>query len=155
MNKKYLKENDKAPSFTLMDSGENKVSLSDFKNKKTIILYFYPKDLTPGCTKEACDFSSHLKEFEKLNTVILGISFDEPEKHQKFIEKYNLKHTLLSDTDKKVAKAYGVYQQKSLYGRKFMGIVRSTFVIGKDGKIKKIFPKVKVDRHWKEVLEAI
>lgn len=153
--KKPLEEGNLAPNFSLLDSSRNKISLEKFRGEKNIILYFYPKDMTPGCTTEACDFSANLKQFEKLDAVILGISFDDSEKHQKFIDKYKLKHILLSDIEKKVANAYGVYQQKSLYGKKFMGIVRSTFVIGKDGRIKKIFPKVKVNGHWKEVLETL
>lgn len=150
-----LSEGDIAPDFELIDSEGKTVSLKQFKGKKNVVLYFYPKDMTPGCTQEACDFSENLKKFEKSNAVVLGASFDNSEKHQKFIEKYKLKHILLSDLDKKVVNAYGVYQQKSLYGKKFMGIIRSTFVIGKDGKIKKIFPKVKVNGHWEEVLEAL
>lgn len=150
-----LQEADPAPDFKLPDATGNKISLKDFKGKKNVVLYFYPKDLTPGCTTEACDFSTHLKQFEKKNAVVIGVSLDDEARHQKFIEKYNLKHILLSDNSKKVSEAYGVYQQKSLYGRKFMGIVRSTFVIDKDGKIKKIFPKVKVAGHWQEVLDCL
>jgi peroxiredoxin Q/BCP len=111
--------------------------------------------MTPGCTQEACDFSEHLKAFEKKGAEVIGVSFDDKERHRKFIEKYRLKHLLLSDVEKKVADAYGVYQEKSLYGRKFMGIVRSTFVIDPQGKIKKIYPKVKVGGHWQEVLESL
>ncbi len=151
--KANLQEGDLAPNFTLPDAQGEKVSLKDFQGKKNVVLYFYPKDMTPGCTQEACDFSENLSEFYKKDVVILGVSFDSEEKHQKFIQKYNLKHRLLSDQDKKVAELYGVYQEKSLYGKKFMGIVRSTFVINKKGKIIKIFPKVKVNNHWKEVIE--
>lgn len=155
MKNRLLKDEELAPDFTLPNSKEQKITLSSFKKNKNVVLYFYPKDMTPGCTTESSDFSSHIEEFKKLETEILGISFDDPKKHQKFIDKYQLKQTLLSDEEKKVAKAYGVYQQKMLYGKKFMGIVRSTFIIGKDGKIKKIFPKVKVKDHWKEVLDFI
>ena len=155
MPKKELKEGDKAPDFSLPDQEGNKVKLSDFAGKKNVVLYFYPKDLTPGCTAEACAFSEANAKFAKKDAVILGVSFDEAKTHQKFIGKYGLKIDLLSDLDKKVAEKYGVYQEKSLYGRKFMGIVRSTFVIDKKGKIQKIFPKVKVEGHWKEVLDAI
>lgn len=150
-----LQEGDKAPSFKLPDQNGKVVSLNDFKGKKNVVLYFYPKDLTPGCTTEACDFSSNLKQFEKKDAVVLGVSLDDEARHLKFIEKYKLAHSLLADVNRKASEAYGVYQQKSLYGKKFMGIVRSTFVIGKDGKIKKIFPKVKVAGHWKEVLESL
>lgn len=150
-----LKEGDKAPDFTLPDADGKNISLSDFKGKKSVVLYFYPKDMTPGCTKEACSFSERLPAFHKKDAVILGVSFDGEASHRKFIEKNGLKITLLSDTDKKVAGLYGVYQEKSLYGRKFMGIVRSTFVIDRQGKIKKIFPKVKVEGHWKEAFEAL
>jgi len=150
-----LQEGDKAPEFNLSDSDGKRRSLKDFKGKKSVVLYFYPKDMTPGCTQEACDFTEHLKAFEKKGAEVIGVSFDDEERHRKFIEKYGLKHLLLSDTDKKVANAYGVYQEKSLYGRKFMGIVRSTFVIDPQGKIKKVYPKVKVDGHWQEVLESL
>jgi len=150
-----LKEGDKAPDFKLPDPNGDLISLKDFQGKKKIVLYFYPKDLTPGCTTEACDFSANLKAFEKKNAVVLGVSLDDSARHQKFIEKYQLAHTLLSDVDKKVSQAYGVYQQKSLYGRKFMGLVRSTFVIDEKGKLLKVFPKVKVAGHWKEVLESL
>ncbi len=149
-----LESGDKAPAFKLKDQTGKAVSSSDFKGKN-VVLYFYPKDMTPGCTTEACDFSANLKQFEKKNAVIIGVSLDDELRHQKFAEKYKLQHILLADTDKKVSEAYGVYQQKSLYGKKFMGIVRSTFVIDANGKIKKIFPKVKVAGHWKEVLDSI
>ncbi|KAB2836670.1 peroxiredoxin, partial [bacterium] len=118
-------------------------------------LYFYPKDMTPGCTTEACDFSGDSAKFAKKDAVVLGVSFDDAASHQKFIAKHKLKLTLLSDLDKKVADKYGVYQEKSLYGKKFMGIVRSTFVIDKQGRLKKIFPKVKVAGHSDEVLAAL
>lgn len=150
-----LQAGDAAPDFKLPDAEGNKVSLKDFRGKKKVVLYFYPKDLTPGCTTEACDFSANLKAFEKKNAVVLGVSLDDADRHQKFIEKYKLAHTLLSDVDKKVSQSYGVYQQKSLYGRKFMGLVRSTFVIDEKGKLLKVFPKVKVAGHWKEVLESL
>ena len=150
-----LSEGDKAPGFELTDPNGKKVSLKDFWGKKNVVLYFYPKDMTPGCTQEACDFSKHLPVFTKKDTVVIGVSFDDEKSHLKFIQKHGLKIILLSDHDKKTANAYGVYQEKSLYGRKFMGIVRSTFVIDKKGKIKKAFPKVKVNGHWEEVLEAL
>ncbi len=155
MAKKNLAEGVEAPDFELPDQDEKKIRLSQFRNKKNVILYFYPKDLTSGCTQQACDFSEHLTPFQKQDAVILGVSFDDAAKHQKFIEKNGLKICLLSDLQKKVADLYGVYQEKSLYGRKFMGIVRTTFVIDKKGKIKKIFPKVKVNGHWEQALDAL
>ncbi len=111
--------------------------------------------MTPGCTQEACDFSENLKTFEKADAVVLGVSLDDVLRHQKFRAKYGLEHTLLADIEAKVSTLYGVYQEKSLYGKKFMGIVRTTFVIDKKGKIRKIFPKVKVENHWKEVRESL
>lgn len=150
-----LKEGDKAPDFTLSNQDGKKIKLSSFKGKKNVILYFYPKDLTPGCTQEACDFTANKNKFSKKDAVILGVSFDDEKKHQRFIEKNNLKIDLLADVDKKVGDLYGVHQMKSFMGRKFKGIVRSTFVIDKKGKIKKIFPKVKVNGHTEEVLEAL
>ncbi|MFO1464353.1 MAG: thioredoxin-dependent thiol peroxidase [bacterium] len=152
---KELKEGAAAPDFTLTDQDGKKVKLSDFQGKKNVVLYFYPKDMTPGCTTEACDFSASAAKFAKRDAVILGVSFDDAASHQKFIAKHKLKLTLLSDLDKKVADKYGVYQEKSLYGKKFMGIVRSTFVIDKKGKLKKVFPKVKVAGHADEVLRAL
>ena len=148
-----LQEGDSAPDFTLPNADGTLIHLRQFRGKKNVVLYFYPKDMTPGCTQEACDFTENLAEFNKKDVVILGVSFDDEKSHQKFIRKHNLQHSLLSDKDKKVAELYGVYQEKSLYGRKFMGIVRSTFVINKKGKIIKIFPKVKVNLHWKEVIQ--
>ncbi len=149
-----LSEGDKAPAFKLAsDSGET-ISLADLKGK-TVVLYFYPKDLTPGCTQEACDFRDESAAFKKRKAVILGVSADSVERHGKFRDKLGLKFPLLADEDKKVCKAYGVWQEKSLYGKKFMGIVRTTFVIGPDGKIVKVFPKVKVKDHVAEVLEAL
>jgi peroxiredoxin Q/BCP len=155
MPQKEWKAGDSAPDFTLTDAEGKTIKLSQFKGKKNVVLYFYPKDLTPGYTQEACDFSKNVPKFSKKGAVILGVSFDSPERHQKFIKKYGLKVQLLSDEDKKTADRYGVYQEKSLYGRKFMGIVRSTFVIDKKGQIIKIFPKVKVNGHWEEVLQAL
>lgn len=148
-----LKEGDLAPSFTLeSDSGE-KISLKDFKGK-TVVLYFYPKDMTSGCTQQACDFRDQKVKLTRAGTVILGISKDSIQRHQKFKEKENLNFSLLSDEDGKVCQAYGVWKEKSMYGRKYMGIERTTFVIGVDGKIQKIFPKVKISGHVDEVLEV-
>jgi thioredoxin-dependent peroxiredoxin len=148
-----LEEGKKAPDFTAIDQSGVKVKLSSFKNKKNIVLYFYPKDMTPGCTTEACDFRDNFKKFK--DTEILGVSIDSPERHQKFIEKQNLPFTLISDEDKKVVEKYGVWQEKSMYGKKFMGIVRSTFIIDKTGKIRKMYLKVKVKGHVEEVLEIV
>jgi peroxiredoxin Q/BCP len=145
------KEGSKAPAFTCVDDQDQEVSLTDFKGK-TVILYFYPKDMTPGCTTEACDFRDSMSRLNKLDVVVLGVSKDSPESHRKFKKKEGLRFSLLSDESGKVCKAYGVWQEKSLYGRKFMGIVRTTFIIGPDLKIRKIFEKVKVNGHVDEIL---
>lgn len=148
-----LEEGKKAPDFSAIDQNGDKVKLSSFRNKKNVVLYFYPKDMTPGCTTEACDFRDSFKKFK--DTEILGVSIDSPERHQKFIEKQSLPFTLISDEDKKVVEKYGVWQEKSMYGKKFMGIVRSTFIIDKTGKIRKMYPKVKVKGHVEEVLKIV
>ena len=155
MPKKELKKGDAAPGFTLPSSEGGTILLDQFKGKKSVVLFFYPKDHTPGCTKEACDFRDGLSRFHKKNTMVFGISLDSIDSHQRFIDKYNLTFPLLSDEDISVSKAYSVYKQKSLYGRKFWGIERTTFIIGKDGKINEIFQKVKVDGHADEVLKAL
>jgi peroxiredoxin Q/BCP len=144
----------KAPAFTLPASSGEEVSLSDFLGK-TIVLYFYPKDDTPGCTKEACDFRDAQRKFSSRKAVVLGVSPDSLKSHDRFIAKFELPFVLLADTDHAVAEAYGVWTEKSMYGRTYMGIERSTFVIGPDGKVKAIFRKVKVDGHVDEVLEAV
>ncbi|CAI2717878.1 thioredoxin-dependent thiol peroxidase [Nitrospina watsonii] len=148
-----IKEGNKAPDFTAPDQDGNKVKLSAYKGKKNVVLYFYPKDMTPGCTTEACDFRDLHKKFK--DTQVLGVSIDAPERHQKFIEKYDLPFTLISDVDKKVVEKYGVWQEKKLYGKTFMGIVRSTFLIDKQGVVRKIWPKVKVKGHAEEVLASL
>ncbi len=148
-----LKEGKKSPDFTALDQNGSKVKLSSFKGKKNVILYFYPKDMTPGCTTEACDFRDHFPRFK--STEILGVSIDPIERHQKFIEKHDLPFTLLSDPDKKLVEKYGVWQEKKLYGKTFMGIVRSTFIIDKKGVLRKAYPKVKVKGHVEEVLEFL
>ena len=145
---------DRAPDFTLPSSNGKSIKLSDLKGKN-VVLYFYPKDDTPGCTKEACTFRDNLPKFGELDAVILGVSKDSLDSHSGFIKKYGLNFTLLSDEDLKVNNLYGTWVEKENYGRKYLGTERSTFVIGKDGKIKKIFRKVKVDGHEKEVLEAL
>ena len=149
-----LKVGDKAPEFTLPSSDGSQVSLKDLKGKP-FILYFYPKDDTPGCTKEACDFRDLRKKFQSADAEIYGVSFDSIKSHQKFTTKYKLPFPLLADEDKSVAQKYGVYKQKSFMGKSYMGIERSTFVIGPDQKIAKVFPKVKVDGHADEVLAAV
>lgn len=149
-----VEEGKKAPQFTLPDSYGNKVSLKSFLGKK-VVLYFYPKDNTSGCTKEALAFKEALPEIEKRNAVVIGISKDSQESHVKFAKKYELPFTLLSDPDLKVIQKYGVWVEKSMYGRKYMGVERSTFIIDEKGKIKKIFRKVKVAKHVEEVLKAL
>lgn len=148
-----LQEGMKAPNFSLPSDSGKKVSLSELSDQY-VVLYFYPKDMTSGCTTEACDFRDHYKKLKKLATV-LGVSRDPVEKHEKFVSKYSLNFPLLSDESGKVCNAYGVWKEKSLYGRKFMGIERTTFLIGPDGKIKRIFPKVKVKGHVEAVEEAL
>lgn len=149
-----LKVGDKAPDFKLKsDEGEN-LSLKELKGKK-VILYFYPKDMTSGCTKEACDFRDSIKKFGKKNTVVIGVSADSTSSHQKFKDKYDLPFTLLSDETKTMLKDYGVWKEKSMYGRKYMGIERTTYVIDEKGKIEKIFNKVKVDGHIDELLAGL
>ena len=146
-----LKVGDKAPAFTLLSDAGETVSLQDFLGK-TVILYFYPKDMTPGCTTEACDFRDSIPALKRKKALVLGVSRDSQERHEKFRDKYGLNFPLLADEDGKVCKAYGVWQEKSLYGRKFMGIVRTTFVIDPKGKIEQIFNKVKVKGHAEAVL---
>jgi len=149
-----VKEGQKAPMFKLDDDQGQKVSLADFKGK-TVVLYFYPKDLTPGCTQEACDFRDNWGAVKKKGAVVLGVSADPVKKHQTFKDKYKLPFTLLSDEDKKMLKEYGVWQKKKFMGREFMGIVRTTLIIGKDGKIKKIWSPVSVKGHANDVLENL
>lgn len=144
----------KAPDFSLLNQDEKKISLKDYLGQK-VVLYFYPKDDTSGCTKEACSFSDDLPKFNKIDAVILGVSPDSVKSHKKFSEKYKLKFDLLADEEKLVLEKYGVWKEKSMYGRKYMGVERTTFIIDEKGKIKKIFNKVKVDGHNKEVLEAL
>jgi peroxiredoxin Q/BCP len=148
-----IKEGNKAPDFTAIDQDGEKVKLSSFRGEKNVVLYFYPKDMTPGCTTQACDFRDQHKKFK--NTVILGVSIDSTERHQKFIAKYDLPFTLIADIDKKVVQKYGIWQKKKLYGKTFMGIFRTTFIIDKNGTIQKIFPKVKVKTHIEDVLSAL
>ena len=144
----------KAPAFTLLDSNGEKVSLKDFKGRK-IVLYFYPKDSTPGCTTEACDFRDNHPEFNKLDAVILGVSKDSEKSHNRFIEKNNLPFRLLVDEDIVLCEKYGVWQEKKMAGRTYMGIVRTTFIIDENGKIEKIYPKVKVKGHVEAILQYL
>jgi peroxiredoxin Q/BCP len=145
---------DKAPDFSLMGDDGKEHSLKDFKGKK-IVLFFYPKDDTSGCTKEACSFRDNTPLIKKKGAVVLGVSGDSVESHKKFVAKYDLNFVLLSNEDKSVLDAYGVWKEKSMYGRTFMGIERTTFIIDEHGKISHIFPKVKVDGHTEEVLDAL
>ncbi|MBK9333604.1 MAG: thioredoxin-dependent thiol peroxidase [Ignavibacteria bacterium] len=145
---------DKAPDFTLISDTGEKVSLKDLKGKK-VILYFYPKDDTSGCTKEACSFRDNIKIIEKKNAVVIGVSKDNTFSHQKFKKKYDLPFTLLSDENLDMLKEYDVWKEKSMYGRKYMGIERTTFIIDEKGKISEIFNKVKVDGHTEEILSKL
>ena len=148
-----IEEGKKATAVSLKDQDAKNVSLNDFKGKN-IVLYFYPKDNTSGCTKEACNFRDDFPDFKKLKAVILGISPDSIESHKKFADKFDLPFRLLSDEKKQVIEKDGVWKQKSMYGRKYMGVERSTFIIDNTGIVRKIFRKVKVADHNKEVMEA-
>ncbi|MFH0734401.1 MAG: thioredoxin-dependent thiol peroxidase [bacterium] len=143
-----------APDFKVKDQNNKEISLNEFKGKK-VVLYFYPKDLTSGCTKEACEFRDSVTVLEKNNVVVLGVSIDSPESHKKFIAKNELPFTLLSDTEKEIVESYGVWKEKNMCGRKYMGIERTTFVIDENGKILKIYPKVKVNGHVQSVLDDL
>ena len=149
-----LKVGDAAPDFSLPSGTGDTIALKSLRGKQ-VVLYFYPKDDTPGCTKEACGFRDDIRRIEKANTIVLGISNDDLTSHQKFSKKYGLPFTLLSDENKAVSKAYGVYKQKSMYGKTYWGIERSTFVIDEKGTLKAIFPKVKVDGHVKDVMDVL
>ena len=149
-----LKVGSKAPDFTVLTDGGEKISLKDFKSK-TVVLYFYPKDNTSGCTTEACDFRDTMAQFKKKKVVVLGISPDSVTSHDNFKSKFKLPFSLLADEDHKVAKKYGVWKEKSMYGRKYMGIERTTFVIASNGKIMAIYPKVKVVGHVDKLLENL
>jgi peroxiredoxin Q/BCP len=149
------KEDNLAPDFSLPASNGKTVSLKDFRGNKNVVLYFYPKDDTPGCTIEACGFRDTHSKFEDNNTMIFGISPDGVTSHNKFITKFKLPFILLSDEDKKTCENYGVWVEKNMYGKKYMGVARTTIVIGKDGKIAKVFEKVNPKDHEKEVLTVI
>lgn len=148
-----VKEGDAAPDFTGIDENGEEVKLSNFRGQK-VVLYFYPKDDTPGCTKEACSFRDNFSTLSDENIKILGVSTDDEKSHRKFIAKYDLPFTLLADTDHAIADAYGSYGEKQFMGKTYTGVLRKTFLIDEDGKIKKIFDKVKVEEHAAEVLKA-
>jgi thioredoxin-dependent peroxiredoxin len=149
-----LKEGDKAPNFSALTNGGDEISLAACKGK-AVILYFYPRDDTPGCTKEACGFRDHFEAFTKKGAVVLGVSVDPVKAHDKFVAKFKLPFPLLADEDKKIVNDYGVWGQKIFMGRKYDGIHRVTFLIGPDGKIKKIWAKVKPEEHAAEVLAEL
>ena len=149
-----LKEGDVAPVFTASANGGQTVSLADFRGRP-VILYFYPKDDTPGCTKEACAFRDAFADFTARGAVVLGVSADPVKSHDKFVQKFKLPFLLLADEDKRIVDAYGVWGEKTFMGRRYQGIHRVTFLIGGDGRIRKIWPKVKPDEHAAEVLAAL
>jgi len=151
---KELSIGDRAPELDIPDQDGHPVKLKDLKGKQ-VVLYFYPKDDTPGCTQESCEFRDSLTQIKNAGAVVLGVSLDGQASHQKFIKKFTLPFPLLSDVEKTVAQAYGVYKEKSMYGKKYWGIERSTFVIDQHGTLKRIFRKVKVDGHVDEVLAAL
>ncbi len=153
-NKDGIEEGQVAPDFSLKDQDGKVVSLKNFKGSD-IVLYFYPKDDTPGCTMEACSFRDNMASLTKKGAVVLGVSNDDTESHVKFAKKYSLNFKLLSDVDRTVSKAYGVYQKRNMYGKDYWGIVRSTFIIGKDGRVRKAWRGVRVDGHTEEVLKAL
>ena len=145
---------DTAPDFALQDKTGNQVKLSDFAGKK-VVLYFYPKDNTPGCTRQACAFAAAYDDFKKRNITVIGISKDSVESHRKFAEKHDLPFILLADPELQAIQAYGVWQEKKLYGKVSMGVVRTTFIIDENGKIEKIMPKVKPDTNAGEILNSL
>ena len=149
-----LKEGSRAPDFSLPDETGRVRSLKEFRGKK-LVLYFYPKDFTSGCTQESCDFRDNLNRPASSGTAVVGVSADSVESHAKFKAKHGLNFSLLSDPEKKMLKAYGVWQKKSLYGREFMGIVRTTYIVDENGKIAKAFPKVSVTGHVGDVIAAL
>lgn len=150
----HLEEGAKAPEFSLLDHNSETCKLAQYSGKRTV-LYFYPKDDTPGCTTEALDFTQLLPQFEELGAVILGVSPDSPEKHTKFIEKYNLGIRLLSDPDKQCIEAYGAWGEKMNYGKTYIGLIRSTIIIGPDGMVEKCFYNVKAKGHAERILKYL
>ena len=149
-----VEEGKKAPAFSLDSTEGRKLSLKDFAGRK-VVLYFYPKDDTPGCTTEACNFRDAFEGYRKAGAIVLGVSPDDVGSHEKFRSKYSLPFTLLADPEHEVAEAYGVWKEKSMYGKKYMGVERTTFVIDSAGNVAKVFPKVKVDGHSDEVLAVV
>lgn len=149
-----IKVGDMAPDFQAMASNGEEIKLSDFRGKY-VVLYFYPRDMTPGCTKEACSFRDHYEQFKELDAVILGVSTDSLERHQKFVEKYSLPFLLIVDENHEICEKYAVWKLKKSFGREYMGIERSTFIIDKEGKIVKVWRKVKVDGHVEEALQFV
>jgi len=149
-----MKKGDMAPDFTLADKEGKSVTLSGFRGRK-VVLYFYPKDNTPGCTRQACAFAGFFAEFRKKDVVVIGISRDSVESHRKFAEKYNLPFILLSDPELQAIHAYGVWQEKKLYGKSSMGVVRTTFIIDEAGMIAEVMPKVKPDTNAADVLALL
>jgi peroxiredoxin Q/BCP len=149
-----LSEGDRAPAFTLSDQNAQKVALKDFVGQR-VVLYFYPADDTPGCTKEACQFNDELSAFKDLDVAVIGVSPDGADKHQAFRAKYGLRFTLLSDPDKKVMAKYGAYGEKMMYGKKVTGVIRSTFVIGPTGTVERAFYNVRADGHAAKVLSGL
>ena len=149
-----LKVGDKAPNFTLNDKDGNAVSLSDFLGKR-VVLYFYPKDNTPGCTRQACAFAGAYSEFQRRGVEVIGISKDSVASHVKFAEKYSLPFILLADPDRQAIEAYGVWQEKKLYGKLSLGVVRTTFIIDANGNIEAVMPKVKPDTNAAQILEML
>jgi peroxiredoxin Q/BCP len=150
----FLKIGQKAPAFSLLNESEEKISLKSLAGKK-VVLYFYPKDDTLGCTQESCDFRDHFTRLKKVGVVVIGVSKDSVSSHQKFKTKYSLPFSLLSDEEGKMIEAYGVWKEKNLYGKKYMGIERTTFILDEAGKIIKIYPKVSVAGHVDEILKEL
>ncbi|MCB0632532.1 MAG: thioredoxin-dependent thiol peroxidase [Lewinella sp.] len=149
-----LQKGDKAPNFTGIDQNGNEISLSDYKGKK-LVLFFYPKDNTPGCTAEACNLRDNYSELKAAGFELLGVSPDSPKKHQNFISKYSLPFPLLADTEQEVLKAYGVWGPKKFMGRSFIGVHRTTFIVDEEGKIAEVIEKVKTGDHTRQILEAV
>ena len=150
----WIEEGKKAPAFNLVSDSGKKIKLSDFKGQ-FVALYFYPRDNTPGCTKEACAFRDRKKELEDLGIVVLGVSTDNVESHEKFRDKFELNFPLLVDSDHAIAEKYGAWREKNMYGKKSMGIQRSTFLINPEGKVVKVWKRVKVDGHDQQVIDAV